>query len=161
MSEPGCCLSVAEFDSRCAIGLRSRKVSQSGHEWCSIVMPHDWELKGSGSVKDYIFNLDGWCSTLVSNSVCKLLFQRSTNRPISPRLIQFNCMICCWIGCVSVEQEQSIKCIYKALFTSADVTKCYTETQPKTPNIKQCRCRSTVARKNSHESQDPRKKPRK
>ena len=44
----------------------------------------------------------------------------------------------------------SIKCIYKALFTSADVTKCYTETEPKTPNSKQCRC-STVARKNSPE----------
>ena len=49
--------------------------------------------------------------------------------------------------------NQSIKCIYKALFTSADVTKCYTETQ-------QCRCRSTVARENSLERQEPRKKPR-
>jgi hypothetical protein len=29
--------------------------------------------------------------------------------------------------------SQSIKCIYKALFTSADVTRCYTETQAKTP----------------------------
>ena len=38
--------------------------------------------------------------------------------------------------------NQSIKYIYKALFTSADVTKCYTETQPKTPNSKQCRRRS-------------------
>ena len=38
--------------------------------------------------------------------------------------------------------------------------KCYTETQPKTPNSKQCRCRSTVARKNSLERQEPRKKPR-
>jgi hypothetical protein len=34
---------------------------------------------------------------------------------------------------------QSIKCIYKALLTSADVTKCCTETQPKTPNSKQYR----------------------
>ena len=56
--------------------------------------------------------------------------------------------------------NQSIKCIYKALFTSADVTKCYTETQPKTPNSKQCRCRSTVARKISLKRQEPRKKPR-
>ena len=31
---------------------------------------------------------------------------------------------------------QSIKYIYKALFTSADITKCCTETQPKTPNSK-------------------------
>ena len=38
---------------------------------------------------------------------------------------------------------ESIKCIYKAFFTSADVTKCYTETQPKMPNSNQCRCRST------------------
>ena len=60
----------------------------------------------------------------------------------------------------AVVGEQSIKCIYKSLFTSTDVTKCYTETQPKTTNSKQCRCRSTVARKNSIERQEPRKKPR-
>ena len=35
-----------------------------------------------------------------------------------------------------------------------------TETQPKTPNSKQCRCRSTGARKNSLERPEPRKKPR-
>ena len=34
------------------------------------------------------------------------------------------------------------------------------ETQPKTPNSKKCRCRSTVARKNSLERPKPRKKPR-
>ena len=60
------------------------------------------------------------------------------------------------LGCLT----SSIKCIYNALFTSADVTKCYTEIQPKTPNRKQCRCRSTVARKNSLERPKPRKKPR-
>ena len=49
----------------------------------------------------------------------------------------------------------------KPFFTSADVTKCCTETQPKTPNSKQCRCRSTVARKNSVEIPEPRNKPRK
>jgi hypothetical protein len=54
----------------------------------------------------------------------------------------------------------SIKCIYKALLTSADISKCCTETQPKTPNSKQCRCRTTVARKNSLERPEPRKKPR-
>ena len=55
---------------------------------------------------------------------------------------------------------QSIKCISKAHLTSADVTKCCTETQPKAPNSKQCRCRSTVARKNSLERPEPRKNPR-
>jgi hypothetical protein len=55
---------------------------------------------------------------------------------------------------------ESINCIYKALLTLADVTKCGTETQPKTPNSKQCRCRSTVARKNSLERSEPRKKPK-
>ena len=44
--------------------------------------------------------------------------------------------------------------------TSANVTKCYAETQPKTPNSKQCRCRSTVAMKNSLERKEPRNKPR-
>ena len=46
---------------------------------------------------------------------------------------------------VNINQSinQPIKYIYKALFTSADVTKCYTETQPKPPNSKQCRCSST------------------
>uniref|UniRef100_A0A8C7RAY0 ADAM metallopeptidase domain 15 n=1 Tax=Oncorhynchus mykiss TaxID=8022 RepID=A0A8C7RAY0_ONCMY len=34
------------------------------------------------------------------------------------------------------------------------------ETQPKTPNSKQCRCRSMVASKNSLERPEPRKKPR-
>ena len=34
--------------------------------------------------------------------------------------------------------------IYIALLTSADITKCCTETQPKTPNSKQCRCRSIL-----------------
>ena len=53
-----------------------------------------------------------------------------------------------------------IKCIYIALLTSADVTKCCTETQFKTPNSKQRRCRSTVARKNSLERPEPRKKSR-
>uniref|UniRef100_A0A8C7Q2D9 Uncharacterized protein n=1 Tax=Oncorhynchus mykiss TaxID=8022 RepID=A0A8C7Q2D9_ONCMY len=47
--------------------------------------------------------------------------------------------------------QNQIKCIYIALRTSADISKCCTETQPKTPNSKQCRCRSTVARKNSLE----------
>ena len=46
------------------------------------------------------------------------------------------------------------------VFTSADVPKCYTETKPKTPNSKQCRCRSTVARKKTLERHEPRKKPR-
>uniref|UniRef100_A0A8C8HHZ6 Beta-1,3-galactosyl-O-glycosyl-glycoprotein beta-1,6-N-acetylglucosaminyltransferase 3 n=1 Tax=Oncorhynchus tshawytscha TaxID=74940 RepID=A0A8C8HHZ6_ONCTS len=40
------------------------------------------------------------------------------------------------------------------------ISKCCTETQPKTPNSKQCRYRSTVARKNSLERPKPRKKPR-
>jgi hypothetical protein len=53
-----------------------------------------------------------------------------------------------------------IKCIYIALLTSADISKCCTETQLKTPNSKQCRFRSTVARKNSLERPKPRKKPR-
>jgi hypothetical protein len=53
-----------------------------------------------------------------------------------------------------------IKCIYIALCTSADISKCCTEAQPKTPNSKQCRCRSTVARKNSIERPKTRKKPR-
>ena len=56
-------------------------------------------------------------------------------------------------------QVNTIKCIYKALLTSADVTKCCTETQPKTTNSQQCRCRSAVARKNSLERPGPRKKP--
>ena len=61
-----------------------------------------------------------------------------------------------WLGCIN----QSIKCIYKALLTSADVTKCCTETRPKTPNSKQCRCTSTVTWKNFLERPEPRKKPR-
>uniref|UniRef100_A0A673YYD3 Coiled-coil domain containing 88C n=1 Tax=Salmo trutta TaxID=8032 RepID=A0A673YYD3_SALTR len=52
-----------------------------------------------------------------------------------------------------------IKCIYIALLTSADISKCCTETQPKTPNSKQCRCRSTVTRKNSLERPKPREEP--
>ena len=55
---------------------------------------------------------------------------------------------------------KSIKYFYKVLLTSADVTKCCSETQPKTPNSKQCRYRSTVARKKSLERPIPRKKPR-
>jgi hypothetical protein len=39
-------------------------------------------------------------------------------------------------------EANQIKCIYIALRTSADISKCCTETQPKTPNSKQCRCRS-------------------
>ena len=57
-------------------------------------------------------------------------------------------------------KSNQIKCIYIALRTSADISKCCTETQPKTPNSKQCRCRSTVARKNSLERPERRKKPR-
>ena len=56
--------------------------------------------------------------------------------------------------------SNQIKCIYIALRTSADISKCCTETQPKTPNSKQCRFRSTVARKKSLERPKPRKKPR-
>ena len=95
-----------------------------------------------------------------------------------------NCVLCacdvCWRGiglslrCLSLYSlviliksqycillvNQSIKCICKALFTSADVTKCYTDTQTKTLNSKQYRCRSTVARKPPLERQEPRKKSR-
>ena len=60
---------------------------------------------------------------------------------------------------VASQINQPIKCIYNAIFTSADVTNCCTETQPKTPNSKQCRCRNTVPRKNSLERPEPRKKP--
>ena len=60
----------------------------------------------------------------------------------------------------SILLSNQIKCIYIALRTSADISKCCTETQPKTPNSKQCRCKSTVARKNSLERPKPRKKPR-
>ena len=60
----------------------------------------------------------------------------------------------------SSDTSNQIKCIYIALRTSADISKCCTETQPKTPNSKQCRCKSTVARKNSLERPKPRKKPR-
>jgi hypothetical protein len=35
----------------------------------------------------------------------------------------------------------NIKSIYTALLTSADTVKCCTETQPKSPNSKQCRCK--------------------
>jgi hypothetical protein len=49
--------------------------------------------------------------------------------------------------------QSSIPLIYNALITSVDVTKCCTETQTKTP-------KSTVARKNFLERQEPRKKPR-
>ena len=69
----------------------------------------------------------------------------------------------CWKHCQDSTRtfiSNQIKCIYIALHTSADISKCYTETQPKTPNSKQCSCRSTVARKNSLERQKPRKKPR-
>ena len=62
-------------------------------------------------------------------------------------------------SCSNQKSVKSIKCIYKALFTFGDVTKCCIETQPKTPN-KQYRCRSMVARKNSLEWPEPRKKPR-
>ncbi|CDQ92596.1 unnamed protein product, partial [Oncorhynchus mykiss] len=60
----------------------------------------------------------------------------------------------------NIQDFSQVKFIYIALRTSADISKCCTETQPKTPNSKQCRCRSTVARKNSLERPKPRKKPR-
>ena len=53
-----------------------------------------------------------------------------------------------------------INCIYIALLTSADISKCCTETQPKTPNSKQRKSSSSGARKNSLERPKPRKKPR-
>jgi hypothetical protein len=66
-------------------------------------------------------------------------------------------------GAISIGKNkvnQSIKLIYKARFRSADVTECCTGTQPKTPNSKQCRCKSTVVRKNSLERlEKPREEP--
>jgi hypothetical protein len=59
------------------------------------------------------------------------------------------------------DNNQQIKCIYITLLTSVYISKWCTETQPKTPNSKQCRRRSTVARENSLERPKPRKKPRK
>jgi hypothetical protein len=67
---------------------------------------------------------------------------------------------CIYFGLLSLFVSNQIKCIYIDIITSADIPKCCTETQPKTPNSKQCRCRSTVARKNSLERPEPRKKPR-
>ena len=46
------------------------------------------------------------------------------------------------------DKSNQIIFIYIALRTSADISKCCTETKPKTPNSKQCRCWSTLARKN-------------
>ena len=66
-------------------------------------------------------------------------------------------------GCFWTRPCYQIKFIYIALRTSAHISfrnPACTETQPKTPNSKQCRCRSTVARKNSLERPEPRKKPR-
>jgi hypothetical protein len=54
--------------------------------------------------------------------------------------------------------HQSIKCIYKPILHQP-MSKCYTETQPKTSNSKQCRWRSRVARKNSLERLKPREEP--
>ncbi|CDQ91927.1 unnamed protein product [Oncorhynchus mykiss] len=45
-------------------------------------------------------------------------------------------------------------------FLHQQISQCCTETQPRTPNSKQCTCRSTVARENSLERQEPRMKPR-
>ena len=56
--------------------------------------------------------------------------------------------------------SDQIKCIYLYSPSYISLSKCCTETQPKTPNSKQCMCRSTVARKNSLERPKPRKKPR-
>ena len=50
---------------------------------------------------------------------------------------------------VSTRLSNQIIFIYIALRTSADISKCCTETQPKTPNSKKCRCWSTLPRKNS------------
>jgi hypothetical protein len=58
----------------------------------------------------------------------------------------------------ALHQSNQIKCIYKALLTSAHISKCCRETQPKTPNSRQCRCRSTVARKTPVERPKPRRK---
>ena len=57
--------------------------------------------------------------------------------------------------CIFGNARIQIKLIYKALLTSADISRCCAETQPKTPSSKQCRCRSMVAIKKC-----PRKKPR-
>ena len=63
-------------------------------------------------------------------------------------------------SCSKYQVKDKIKCIYQAVFTSSDVIKRLYRTQPKTQKGKQCRCRSTVARKNSLERLEPRKKPR-
>ena len=55
---------------------------------------------------------------------------------------------------------QSVKLIYKAYLHQQMSQSAFTETQPKTQNSKQCRCRSTVARKNSLERLEPWKQPR-
>uniref|UniRef100_A0A8C8HDH1 Sema domain-containing protein n=1 Tax=Oncorhynchus tshawytscha TaxID=74940 RepID=A0A8C8HDH1_ONCTS len=44
---------------------------------------------------------------------------------------------CAWDGKSCSPAQNSLR-------TSADISKCCTETQPKTPNSKQCRCRSTM-----------------
>ena len=61
---------------------------------------------------------------------------------------------------MTVIHSNQITFIYIALRTSADISKCCTETQPKTPNSKQCRCRRTLSTKKSLEKPKPRKKPR-
>jgi hypothetical protein len=53
--------------------------------------------------------------------------------PSYPSLLLLSLLL---FWCVSLQ----IKCIYIALRTSADISKCCTETQPKTPNSKQRRC---------------------
>uniref|UniRef100_A0A8C8K0G8 Anion exchange protein n=1 Tax=Oncorhynchus tshawytscha TaxID=74940 RepID=A0A8C8K0G8_ONCTS len=51
------------------------------------------------------------------------------------------------------DMADQIKCIYIALRTSADISKCCTETQPKTPNSKQCRCKGQNLGRNLERNQ--------
>lgn len=75
--------------------------------------------------------------------------------------ILYNVVPCLSIVCLLVQIDYSFNqsinqqnVLYKALFTSAFVTKCFTDTQSKTPESKQCRGRSTVARKKQSSSGD-------
>ena len=99
--------------------------------------------------------------SIINPNVDKCLLQMSPDVVIPINQLLSGCVFSAssYLGLKNTivhSHTNQIKCIYKALLSSADISKCCTETQPKTPNSKQC----TVARKNSLERPEPRKKPR-
>ena len=108
------------------IMLRAEKACWTLRKLCCRVFNTEFG-RGELSRRLYILHINGWESFLLPELCCWFYLRRAWGLGSSFGILPW------W---QAVAETNQIKFIYIALRTSADISKCCTETQPKTPNSK-------------------------